>query len=62
MLTGPRRKASDAQGRAAVDAAPADLVPTRYTIGLSAGAPSVLLPAAAGHATAETAGKAALHA
>jgi len=53
MLTGPRRKASDAQG---------GLVPTRYTIGLSAAAPSVLLLAAAGHATAEIAEKAAVHA
>jgi len=59
MPTGPRRKASDAQGRAA---APADLVPTRYTIGLGAGAPSVLLLAAADHATAVVAGKAAIHA
>lgn len=45
-----------------LDAAPADLVSTRYTIGLSAGAPSALLLAAADHAAAETAGKAALHA
>jgi uncharacterized protein len=49
-------------GNGQVDAAPADLVPTRYAIGLSAGAPSALLLAAADHATAETAGKAAVHA
>jgi hypothetical protein len=49
-------------GNGQVDAAPADLVPTGYAIGLSAGAPSALLLAAADRATAETAGKAAVHA
>jgi uncharacterized protein len=49
-------------GNGQVDAAPADLVPTRYTVGLGAGAPSVLLLAAADHATAGPAGKAAVHA
>ena len=49
-------------GNGQVDAAPADFVPTRYAIGLSARAPSVLLLAAADHATEQTAGKAAVHA
>jgi uncharacterized protein len=56
----PRFARNPGNGR--VDAAPADLVPTRYTIGLGAGAPSVLLLPAADRATAETAGKAAVHA
>ena len=49
-------------GNGQVDAAPADLVPTRYTIGVSAGAPSVLLLSGPARTAAETAGKAAVHA
>jgi X-Pro dipeptidyl-peptidase (S15 family) len=49
-------------GNGQVDSSPGELVPTRYGIGPGAGAPSVLLLSAPAQATAETAGKAAVHA